>query len=672
MDTNETISSATLMNDMTIENGVTLTVNGTYDCYANIYLKGTAHIVTSNGGTINFFNNKGIIAEGYPQILGTASHKLILDFGSASTGTGIQILQGAQFIMNYCILKNADNLVSCNAPQFQTSINYCDFQNTSGYAISFSGTSTRVPGINYCTFTNTDYGIFAAGQSSITIYDNTFTDNKIAISLSQVPNVQIIFNDISSDLESDPGIFLSSCGGNIRDNSISGHSIGISLGNSSLVIGANTIMHNKRNGIFVGSGSSPDLRAALIGHPPNPYPISGYNLIFENGGYCSGICDVGDDGSEIYLNRANILLDNGCNYIADNRRVSPPLVTTLYLMSGSVFREPLYVTNNAWGDTVYSGRFGNIDVVFSPYNDTVCPLPIDGKSLVIEDNDGEVIDTVYSNGQINYTVSSLDLSYSEAAEDMINRDYSAADAIFNSIISSAPGDTSSQAAYLGLYKSARLQHSDSTRLTNLRDLFSTNIPAINDSVMMKIVSQLSLLTLVDENQYNEAMYGFSDIINQNPESDEAMFAEIDAMTTSLLANNGNDTTLHKSMLKNLLVKSTKDMQDKMNELIKQRFGVEENETAKETMPTEYSLYSNFPNPFNPTTTIMFGIPEKTSVELSVYNILGQRVKTLISNEVRNPGRYEVNFNGSSLASGVYIYRLITKNYSQAKKMLLVK
>jgi hypothetical protein len=94
--------------------------------------------------------------------------------------------------------------------------------------------------------------------------------------------------------------------------------------------------------------------------------------------------------------------------------------------------------------------------------------------------------------------------------------------------------------------------------------------------------------------------------------------------------------------------------------------------SEKLIPTEYSLYNNYPNPFNPTTAIRFDIPERTNVELVVYDILGRRVKSLISDEVRNPGRYEISFNGSSLASGVYIYKITTKNYSQARKMLLIK
>ena len=572
--------------------------------------------------------------------------------------------------MNYCILKNAVNLVSCTLPQFQTSINHCEFQNTSGYAVSLSGTSTRVPGINYCTFTNTDYGVFGAGQSSFTISYNTFTDNKIAINLSQVSSPQIIGNSVSSDLNSDPGIQLTSCGGNIRANTISGHSIGVSLANSSPQIGDNRIEDNYVNGIYIGAGSAPDLRGAIVGRPPIFYPISGYNIIQNNGGY--RLPYKNDDGSEIYFGNSNILLYYGCNYIADNRTASPPLLTTLYLMNGSTTMEVIQATDNAWGDSVYSSRFGNLSVNFTPYNDTICPLPQSGDILIMSDNDGNTLDTLYSAGSPAYTPTATDLQYSEAEADMISKDYASADVIYNSIISNSPGSVNSRNAYLNLYKSKRLQNADSTSLAVLREMFTSNLGGITDSVMEKVVSQLSLLTLVNQRQYPQAINGFADIILQNPETEEALFAEIDAMTTSLLAGNSNDTTLGKGLAKGLLVKGFKDYQDRMNQLIHKKFGVDTDTKEEQIIPTKYSLYNNYPNPFNPTTTIRFDLPEKTNVELVVYDILGRRVKSLVDNQVRNPGRYEVSFNANALASGVYIYKLTTKNYSQAHKMFLVK
>jgi hypothetical protein len=70
------------------------------------------------------------------------------------------------------------------------------------------------------------------------------------------------------------------------------------------------------------------------------------------------------------------------------------------------------------------------------------------------------------------------------------------------------------------------------------------------------------------------------------------------------------------------------------------------------IPTKFSLYQNYPNPFNPTTTIEFDIPERTNVKLTIYDILGREVETLIDKELE-PGRYKLNFTATNLPSGVY-------------------
>jgi hypothetical protein len=90
-----------------------------------------------------------------------------------------------------------------------------------------------------------------------------------------------------------------------------------------------------------------------------------------------------------------------------------------------------------------------------------------------------------------------------------------------------------------------------------------------------------------------------------------------------------------------------------------------------TLPLEYALEQNYPNPFNPSTMIKYSIPEDGFVKLSVYNLLGEDVTTLV-NTVQKAGRYEVVFDASNFASGVYLYRLKAQNYSSIKKMLLIK
>ncbi|GIK22604.1 MAG: hypothetical protein BroJett005_20180 [Ignavibacteriota bacterium] len=87
--------------------------------------------------------------------------------------------------------------------------------------------------------------------------------------------------------------------------------------------------------------------------------------------------------------------------------------------------------------------------------------------------------------------------------------------------------------------------------------------------------------------------------------------------------------------------------------------------------TEYSLEQNFPNPFNPSTKIKFQIPKDGFVSLKVYDILGNEITTLV-NEEKSRGRYEVNFNGSSLANGAYIYKIQSGDFISSKKMILLK
>jgi hypothetical protein len=87
--------------------------------------------------------------------------------------------------------------------------------------------------------------------------------------------------------------------------------------------------------------------------------------------------------------------------------------------------------------------------------------------------------------------------------------------------------------------------------------------------------------------------------------------------------------------------------------------------------TEYALEQNYPNPFNPTTTIKYQIPTSGNVTIKVYDILGNEVAMLVEGYVET-GKYEVEFDASSLASGVYIYRLNVNDYVNVKKMVLLK
>lgn len=89
------------------------------------------------------------------------------------------------------------------------------------------------------------------------------------------------------------------------------------------------------------------------------------------------------------------------------------------------------------------------------------------------------------------------------------------------------------------------------------------------------------------------------------------------------------------------------------------------------IPTEYEVAQNFPNPFNPTTKIRFGLPEQSNVVLKVYNILGEQVANLVS-EILPAGYHTINFDATQLTSGLYIYRIEAGNFVEVKKMMLMK
>ena len=99
--------------------------------------------------------------------------------------------------------------------------------------------------------------------------------------------------------------------------------------------------------------------------------------------------------------------------------------------------------------------------------------------------------------------------------------------------------------------------------------------------------------------------------------------------------------------------------------------LEVNKNIENALPVEYSLSQNYPNPFNPITHLEFGISNLGFVSLKVYDILGREVKTLV-NEIKTAGRYKVEFDGSSLSSGIYFYKIETDGFNATMKMLLLK
>ncbi|HEY7752047.1 MAG TPA: T9SS type A sorting domain-containing protein, partial [Ignavibacteriaceae bacterium] len=105
-------------------------------------------------------------------------------------------------------------------------------------------------------------------------------------------------------------------------------------------------------------------------------------------------------------------------------------------------------------------------------------------------------------------------------------------------------------------------------------------------------------------------------------------------------------------------------------IYKRTFVVDVEETDNE-IPPDFKLDQNYPNPFNPSTAIQFSIPEESFVKLEIFNSLGEKITTLVSEEL-NAGNYKYEWNAENLSSGIYFYRLNTNNFSEMKKMIFLK
>ena len=90
-----------------------------------------------------------------------------------------------------------------------------------------------------------------------------------------------------------------------------------------------------------------------------------------------------------------------------------------------------------------------------------------------------------------------------------------------------------------------------------------------------------------------------------------------------------------------------------------------------TSPSEYQLFQNYPNPFNPVTTIKFDVPKTSLLKIKVYDVTGKLISELVNKQME-AGSYGVNWNGSEYASGVYFYRIETKDFTKVMRMVLIK
>jgi tetratricopeptide (TPR) repeat protein len=671
-----TQAGETLHEDMTITNNATLIVNGDYYANANIKLKDGGKIISGQNGKIIFSSGKRLIIEGNSEIKGSENNRL--NFVFSNSRSGIRIISQGSLNISYCDIEGGDLAIQSNTNQrvkiSNVTVNGSAY---SGIFITSGQEQDNTPIIENSLISNCPTGITITGTDEIVIKGNEIKQCNNGIMMINVNSGYVRGNQIDGENNlAGVGIYLQNTGGYLRDNVIRRHATGIHLSYSSPDIGANTIEHNRDYGIYVGVGSIPDLRKRLV-NPNCWYPISGCNTIRENGiGDPTNNINIEAIGSEIYLEKSDIRINYGENEISDDREYVPTHLTIL-LITGRLSNDGnLEAEGNYWGVVgANSGRFGELQVIYEPLGE-YCLLPYmpcnGGNDIVIQTTDGKIIDTIETKQRLSALTNPLEELYSLADKLYYSGQLEEAKEVYSQLTNGGYTNREKVYAYKKLYDIGEIMKKEEEYFTALQNQFNGIITNETDTLVLKALRQREILCDVSKREYITAIEKLEGILNQNPYSREAIYAEIDIMTLIQYIDSTGNPLGKASKYK---IKGTTEYMDRLNQIVGKNFGGKLEKG--EHIPDRYVLHHNYPNPFNPNTIISWRSPVGSHTTLKIYDVLGREVATLVD-EYKEAGYHSVSVSssqlllGNSIASGVYFYRLQAGEFVQTKKMMLLK
>ena len=308
---------------------------------------------------------------------------------------------------------------------------------------------------------------------------------------------------------------------------------------------------------------------------------------------------------------------------------------------------PHRVTNNYWGDDF------DPDLDFYPA-------------------DAFVYEPIWNPGGIeDGTVEEM---FSQAKQYEEEGNYDLARQLYKAIISDFPESDLAKASAKELFS---LEAKSDKNFTELKSYYLTEPNMSYDEDIQKLSGYLSNYCEVKMLNFETAITYCEDIITDPSSSfQDSIYAVINAGYIYLMMEE-EDRSSYIGEITSLKPKSSKEFELKRDHLLNILFGNQTNDEEDTNIPSVPVLSNNFPNPFNPTTTISFSIPVASKIELSVYNIKGQKVKSLVTDSFES-GNHSVIWNGKddtgkSIGSGVYFYKLNVNGVSnQIRKCILMK
>ena len=258
-----------------------------------------------------------------------------------------------------------------------------------------------------------------------------------------------------------------------------------------------------------------------------------------------------------------------------------------------------------------------------------------------------------------------------ALDEMESGNYENADIIFQQIISDYPDTYEAATSIRGLLLIENYTDKDYASLRS----YINDIQVSEENSLYKAKEDVKTKSYMKEGDYVTAIERLEPIINNPPSNEELLYAMIDEGYSYLQLEEAGSRDI--PAICTVRPHSFDEYQKIVQELENELLFFTQPENQEQVIPISLiTLHGNYPNPFNPTTTISFSLVNNADVKISVYNIKGQKVKTLIDDQY-SKGTHSVIWNGKDsndkkVASGLYFYKLSSGKETQVKKMLLLK
>ncbi|KXK55917.1 MAG: peptidase S8/S53 subtilisin kexin sedolisin [Chlorobi bacterium OLB5] len=667
------------------------------------------NIIVCNGGVLNFVGGVGTVkfTQGKQitvlnggKITGNSNATF---YGDGVSWNGIVIEPGGEADLDNCFFDQTSTPITINGDAFvsspQVSITNCTFfcNNAGVGAININNRNNVIIENNTWAYPNNSnlqrIAINTINSSDLLINNNQFNFNTLedanfsAISVDYGNNVIISNNKIyklakgitilncspfvfrneiiyplTPSIFQSYGITLSnSYSSNLKQNNITNYGTGIKLQNSSPLLFENDFINNleEATALVCETNSSPRLRPQESGG--QTIWDAGKNefealYTYQNVNY----------GSGVFLNDYSIPDFNyGCNIFN----------TSSYNITGDIadclgLYYYLFARNNTW-------NVNHEDVCDADW-ETFPPGCNEGSGGSENENDPppQPIVINYGNGiydtiQVtarNVQVNTDQALYLSANNDEITGNFTSAISKYEQVIQDYQDSLTAVNSLRKLLHCKDKMNADTTAYSQLRAYYQAKIQAnLTDTVFVNVAEELAAKCLVRIGKPTNAIDEYEVIISNTNDSAKILCAELNIIETYLIIQNSGDSPNYTGQLGYLKPAGKEDAYKK----IMDRLHKNKKDKSNINIPKIFKLSQNYPNPFNPITKINYSLPRAVKVNIQVYDILGRLVKTLV-NENKDAGNYEVQFDGTGLASGVYFYRIEAGEFKDSKKMVLVK